>query len=244
MQHGPSPPVGVNLRSFFDASKSPPLTRTQHRVQQAPATDSQQAFRSPSKDQRESYDPNGGVVLANAADQQQGQVPISYNQYSSALMGQGFETLARRRRRVGEVSREHEWVDAADFAAKNDLAMITSNPQLAGGGEEARLEFDANRLQRPKKRKRRSARGRSRVTPTRSGREGGKSRTTSKVRRSVSSANSEIVSNATHITFRATHCARRRASRGSTRLALALRRVPLSGMRTDPASLEPSPSLE
>ena len=74
---------------------------------------------------------------ANAADQQQGQVPISFNQYSSSLIGQGFETLARRRRRVGEVSREHEWADAADFATKNNFVMAAySAGQLDGAGEE------------------------------------------------------------------------------------------------------------
>ena len=93
-------------------------------------------------------------------------------------MGQGFETLARRRRRVGEVSREHEWADAADFAAKNNFVMSAFNAgQLDGRGEDARLEVDTSALQKPP---RRSARGRSRVATRRSGRDKGRSRTRSK----------------------------------------------------------------
>ena len=41
--------------------------------------------------------------------QQQQQVPVSFNQYRSNFIGGTFETMFRRRNRVGEVERDHEW---------------------------------------------------------------------------------------------------------------------------------------
>jgi len=63
------------------------------------------------------------VVSATSPDSDEDEpshVAVTFNHYKSTLLGERFETLARRRGRVGVVERTHEWGahDAEVFAER------------------------------------------------------------------------------------------------------------------------------
>ncbi|GMI11957.1 hypothetical protein TrVE_jg13980 [Triparma verrucosa] len=151
-----SPPLArVNLASVFDAS-TPPLTSAIAQRQNQQSNGENAQFESIEQQQRPTPQPEIGRPQAQAQAQAQAASPaapaaITSDQYNSALLGPGFETLARRRRRVGDVVIDHQWADADAFARENNMAS-DANPNahlLDGVLQVGRKEVAAALLPRP-----------------------------------------------------------------------------------------------